>query len=148
MIIDVPAGLAPMSKLKVANKGNEIYFKGGSIIGDVYVAVDFSSHEAGVVLKGGNLHMDVNISLDNVLQEDEVDIDILGCKSIKLKLDSNNPSGHIYSLKDDSFPGFYFVKVLFDLPLNDISDKQRTKLANILREIYGEPNKKFKPLSS
>jgi molecular chaperone DnaJ len=148
MVISVPAGLSPMSKLKVSEKGNEIYFKDRRVVGDVYVTVDFPNNEAGVSLRGGNLYMNVNIPLNNVLQEDEVDINVLGCNSIKLKLDSKNQSGHVYSLKEGDFPGFYFVKVLFDLPMNNIDEEQKKKLVNILREIYGESSKEFRPLPS
>jgi molecular chaperone DnaJ len=146
IVISVPPGISPRSVLKVDNMGNEIYLQ-GKIIGKLFIMVDFNPKKDGVELKNGNTHATVRVPIDKALSDDEISVDILGCKKINLKLDHKNKSGHVYSIKNENSNGFSFLKVLLDLPENNIDSDKRAKIISLLREVYGETSKEFKPLS-
>ena len=51
------------------------------------------------------------------------------------------------SIQNDDLKGFCFIKVLLDLPKNNISEENKEKLIKTLREIYGTSSEKIKPVS-
>jgi len=144
--VSVPAGIRPRSTLSVKHMGHEVYASGQKIIGNAYLIVDYYPTQDGVTLKNGNLNLTINVPVDQVLSEEEVIIDILGCKEVKLKLDYTKVSGYTYNVQEKDNNSFYFVKVLIDLPKNKISKEDREKLINVFREIYGTSDKKIKPV--
>ena len=81
------------------------------------------------------------------LNNENININLLGVKKLNLELNNRAISGHEYIIdgggmnKDKKA----FIKVFFDLPKKDITDEQRQKLISLLRETYGESNTTFKP---
>lgn len=146
--VQIPPCLNPSSKLSIENMGNETYVNAKKYVGNAYLIIDFPQQQDGVTLKNGNVYLTANIPIDKILADEEVTVDILGFKDIKFKLGHNNESGHVYSIKNEDTQGFYYIKVLFDFPENKISEENREKLINILREVYGQSNKKIKPIST
>jgi molecular chaperone DnaJ len=146
--VQIPPCLKPMSKLSVKNMGNVAYVNGQKNVGTAYIIVDFPDNQDGITLKNGNLHMTINVPIDKILAEEEILVDMLGLKDVKVKLNHNNESGYTYSIQNPDNDGFYFIKVLFALPENNISEENKEKLIKTLREIYGNSNKKIKPIST
>jgi hypothetical protein len=68
-------------------------------------------------------------------------------KKINIKLDMKNKSGYEYIIDGGGIDETKkaYIKVFFDLPKKDISIEERTKLANIIREIYGNSATTFNP---
>jgi len=146
--VEIPPCLKPQSKLAVKDMGNEFYTNDKKYIGSAHIIVDFPNQQEGVILKNGNLHLVVNAPIDKALADEEITVDILGFKDIKLQLDHKNQSGHVYSIQNKDLSGFCFIKVLLDLPKNNISKENKEKLIKTLREIYGKSDEKLKPVST
>jgi len=132
--------------LRLQGLGNEVYNGNKSkTTGDAYVTVDYSLSEQGVRLKGGNIYASVNIPFNSVISEENISINILGCKQVEFKLDANKKSGSEYVVKsagilenDNSF-----IKVFIDMPENNVNEEERVKLVNIMENVYGKPATKF-----
>jgi len=144
--LQVPKGIHPLSILRLQGLGNEVYNGNKSkTTGDAYVTVDYSLSEQGVRLKGGNIYASVNIPFNSVISEENISINILGCKQVEFKLDANKKSGSEYVVKsagilenDNSF-----IKVFIDMPENNVNEEERVKLVNIMENVYGKPATKF-----
>ena len=150
--LSIPAGIKPMSALRLKGKGNEIFFSQRRIVGDTYVIIDYPRNQNGVVLDGGNLYVSVNIPFDTVIGQKNVKINVLGCRELKFKLDATKKSGYQYKLAGEGATkeADAFVKVFIDFPKNNISKEDRDKLIKVLREIYGQPSTAFdiRPIDS
>lgn len=147
--VTIPQNIAPLSTLKLAGKGNEIYHKGTKITGNLFVVIDYNPTQGGVTLDNGSLYVTVMVPFDTVVNEKEIDIDIFGCKKIKLKLDHKHESGYKYVIKNKGLgKGKHaFVKVFIDFPKNKLSKKDKDKLVQTLGEIYGKPATTFQPVA-
>jgi len=144
--VEIPPRIQPLSQIIAKDMGNTAYINGKKHTGCAYIVIDFPRQEGGVMLKNGNLHLTVNVPIDKSLGNDEIIVDILGFKEVKLKLDHQKESGHVYSVQNEDKSGFYFIKVLLDVPKNNISEEDREKLINTFREIYGTSTEKIKPV--
>jgi len=137
----IPAGIKPMSALRLKGKGNEIVFSKQRLIGDTYIIIDYPRSYKGVILDNGNLYVSVNVPFDTVMGQKKIKINVLGCRELEIELDFTKKSGYQYKIagagvtKDDDA----FIKVLIDFPKNKISKEDRDKLVKILRDIYGRP---------
>ena len=145
--IDIPAGINPMTTLRIKGKGNEVYWNDKKVTGDSYIIVDYPREYKGVSLNNGNIYTSVRVPIDSILSEETIMVNILGCKNVQFKLDHTKNSGHQYKVekqgvKDENFA---VVKVFIDLPKNKISKNDKEKLTQIMREIYGAPSTQFEP---
>jgi len=146
--VSIPSGINPLTNLKVKGKGNEIYMGGNKIAGDLYLVIDYPQQYKNIMIRNGSIYASINVPFDVVLKEEQIDVDILGCKNIKFKLKSSNKSGHEYKIKGQGVTGdnHAFIKVYLDLPENKISKEKREKLIDILGETYGNSKLEFKPI--
>ena len=87
------------------------------------------------------------VPFNTILDEEEISINILDCKNIKLKLDIDKPSGHQYEIKDGGIQKdkSAFVKVFVDFPKNKLDESGKEKLKKVMGEVYGKTKKSFKP---
>lgn len=147
VIIDVPSNIRPMSALKIKGKGNTLYHQGRPITGDTYVIIDYPREDHGVIFNNGVIFAIVNVPFDTSLNSSDVEINILGIRSVSFKLDSDNKSGYEYKISGDKTQNEpdVIVKVFIDLPKNTISADQKKLLLKEMRKIYGEPATKFEP---
>ena len=141
----IPVGISVMSQLKLVGKGNEIYMGGIKSVGDAYIMIDFPTSQNNVSMSLGNIHTSIYVPFNSILLQDEVVVDILGCKKVIVKLDSNNKSGHVYCIKGEGIDKTKsaYIKVFVDMPKNKLSKENSEKLNAVLKEIYGESTKTY-----
>lgn len=145
--LTVPYGINPLTTLRLQGKGNETYINGQKTVGDAYIVIDYPLTYKGVTLQNGDIYASIKVPFTSALNEDEITVDILGCKNINFRLDSSYLSGHFYKIEHAGIKQHNnaHIKVFIDFPKNKISEENRQKLIKITREIYGESNNKFKP---
>jgi len=139
LIVSIPAGIAPLTTLKLSGKGNEVYFEDRKHVGDLYAIIDYPQSYKGVSISNGNIYANVRIPFNAIYTNKKLTIDILSCKKIEIIPDINKPSGFEYVIKGEGVTKDYnaFIKVFIDIPPNNISEEQKEKLAKIMEEIYG-----------
>lgn len=144
--VDIPRGIGPMSTIRLKGRGNEVYMNGNKVVGDTYVILDYPQQHNGVSLNNGNIYTSVKIPFDVILAEETIKVDILGCKEVEFKLDSSKKSGHIYKVENNGITkdNFAAIKVFVDFPKNKISENDRNRVVNLMREVYGRSSNKFK----
>ena len=140
LVVKIPAGTERGTNLRLVGKGNEIYHQGKKIVGNIYIMIDHPSVKDGVKLSQGNLFATVRVPIHAALNEDEIKINLLNIKKISLKLDSKKSSGYTYKIKKGGATKkkAAFIKVFLDIPKKDISEKDRKRLAEVMRDIYGK----------
>jgi len=144
--LKIPKGLKRRSVLKVSGHGNEVYNDSEKTTGNVYVIVEFEDHKNGIFVHGEDIYTRVRVPYDSVLSEKIIDINVLDCQAIKLKLNPNKETGYEYTVKNGGInKGYAFVQVFVDVPKKKISKNKKEKLAKLLKEIYGEPTTTFQP---
>jgi len=143
--LEIPKGTIPHTLLKIPNKGNEIYHNGNKIIGSTWVVVDYTGSEKGVSVNRGNIYASAMVPFNTIMAEEQIKIDVLGCKNIEFKLDSTKESGYQYQIKGSGVTedNDAFVKVFIDSPKNKLSEEDKEKLNKVMGEIYGKPTKQF-----
>lgn len=148
--LTIPTGIPPLSTLKLAGKGNEVFIEKQKIIGDAYIIIDYPTKYKGVILENGHIYTTINVPFTSVLNEDKISINILDCKVLNLKLNSNHKSGYMYKIEHGGVKEHNdaFVKVFIDFPKNKISEEDKQKLIEVTREIYGQPPTIFEPEST
>jgi len=148
MTVTIPPNISHLSSLRLVGKGNEVFYQGQKIVGDLHIVVDYPSSQDGVTLRNGNLHLIVKVPFDTVLADKTIKINVFNCKTFSLKLDRNNKSGHQYIIKNSemSNKSDVLVKVFIDSPTNNISKEDRDRLLKLMGEIYGSPNTTFQPV--
>lgn len=149
ILINIPIGITPMSTLKMGGKGNEVYINNSKIIGDAYITIDYPNRHNGVIIENGNIYTTISVPFSTILSEEKVKVDILGCRKLEFKLNSNNKSGYVYRIDNEGLNknNNAFVKVLIDLPKNNISEENRQKILSAIKEVYGELSTEFRPES-
>jgi molecular chaperone DnaJ len=147
--INVPSGIPPMSTMKMNGKGNEVYVRNSKIIGDAYVTVDYPTRYNGVIIENGDIYTTICVPFSTVITEEKIKVDVLGCRKLEFKLNNSYKSGHIYRINNEGLSknNNAFVKVLIDLPKNNISEENKQKLLSVIKEIYGELSTEFRPES-
>jgi molecular chaperone DnaJ len=145
--VKIPAGIDPMSSLRLVGKGNEIYYNGSKFVGDTYIIIDYPQTYNGITLRNGNIYTSIRATIDSILAEDKIKVNILGCKEIEFKLDSSKNSGYQYRVEKQGVTEDKdaFVKVFIDVPKNKISVEDKDKLVKLMRDIYGSPTTKYEP---
>ena len=144
--VKIPEGVSKEAVLKVSKKGNVVFNQGKKVEGSLHIVIDYPSTEDGVTLNNGHIYLSVQTTIDRMLAEDKIVAD-LGFKEVEFKLNSKNPSGHEYKvLNCGSKKGKHlFIKVFADFPKNSVDEKDREKLVNVWREVYGKSNTTVKP---
>jgi len=148
--VDIPAGLNPMSALRIKGKGNEVYYGGGKTVGDTYIIIDYPQNYKGITLRDGNIYASINATIDSVLAEEKIKVNILGCKEVEFKLDSSKNSGYLYKIEKQGITDdkHAFIKVFIDIPKNKISEEDKEKLVKLMRDVYGKPTTKYEPTTT
>lgn len=141
--VNVPPGLPSMATIKMAGKGNEIFMGDTRVKGSLYLTVDYTPEQDGVLLKDGNLYVQVEIPLDTIISMQTVEIDVLGCKTLKF-IPNKLQNCHEYVLEKQGIKGKdAFVKVFVSLPEKEIGKEELSQLQQTLGDIYGEPATTF-----
>lgn len=145
--LTIPAGINPLTTLRLQGKGNEVLIDSQVIIGDAYIIIDYPNKHKGIVVENGNIYTSIVVPFTTILNEEIIKVNILECKEIEFKLDSSKASGHQYRIEKQGIKdnNFCVVKVFIDFPKNKINEENRKKLIKLMREIYGEPPVKFEP---
>jgi molecular chaperone DnaJ len=148
--VNIPAGIGPLSALKMTGKGNTVYFNGQKTTGDTYIIIDYPQKERGVLLMNGDIHSSIVVPFNTVMSEKEIKVDILGCKEVTLKLDSSKKTGHQYKIEHQGVTdkNNAFIKVFLDLPKNKIDGGSKKKIIDLMEEIYGSPTLQFNPATT
>jgi molecular chaperone DnaJ len=155
IMINVPPGIAPLTALKLDGKGNEIYINEEIIafeqryVGDLYIIVDYPPSYKGVSIVNRNIHANVRIPFNAIYTSKKITVDILNCKKIEIVPDITKPSGYEYIVKGAGITKNEdaFIKVFIDIPPNNISEKDKDKLAKIMEEVYGDTGTVIWPTS-
>jgi DnaJ-class molecular chaperone len=136
-----------MTALNLNGKGNQVFYGGQKITGNVFVVVDYPSSAGGLALRNGNLYASVRVPFDVAVAGKKITLKISKSKTLKLKLDPAKRSGETYHLKGDGVTpsSDAFVKVYVDFPENNISEENRKKLIEVLEEVYGKSTTTFQP---
>jgi molecular chaperone DnaJ len=138
--VKIPPNLSANSVIRVKGKGNTIYWPGETLhSGSHFILVDSPSAEDGIAKRGVNLHTLVKVTVDKILAEDEVTVKLFNRQDVKIKLESTKDIFEEYEI-DAPFlnNGKVFVKVLPEMPTNNIEEGKRESLIKALREVYGE----------
>jgi len=146
VLVQIPPGISPLTSLRLSGKGNEVYqFGNERKAGNTFVVIDYPVTQNGVRLDSGNIYASVHIPFNAILAEETITVDILGCKDIQLKLDSNKKSGHQYKVKSAGITKkqHAFIQVFIDSAENKLSDEDRQKLIKVMVEVYGMPNTRY-----
>lgn len=138
--LKIPAGINAGTALRLVEKGNEIFNRGKRIKGSIYIIIDHQSSKNGVILSDGNLYATVKIPIHSTMNDEIVNVDLLGVKNVSVQLSHKNSSGHTYEVKERGAQQgkSAFIKVFIDIPKNDISDSDRQRLVDVMKEIYGK----------
>lgn len=154
--INIPAGIPPNSILRIDRGGNDVYVKvtaaykhpNTKITGNLYVAVQFEKEQNGILIDGKNIYATVRVPFNTILAENQITVNVLECKKIEFKLNSERESGHIYRVDGAGIDGHAaFVEVFIDRPENIITGVQRSELNEHMEKIYGKPVITFCPSS-
>ncbi|MFA7219874.1 MAG: J domain-containing protein [Synergistaceae bacterium] len=146
MKVEIPAGVANMTSLRINGRGNVVYQNGNKITGNLYVVVDYPSTENGITLKNGEIYTSIESPIDLMMAGDHISVDI-GFKKIEFDLDPSKPSGYQYVIKGAGAKNSRnaYIKVFANFPKNDINEEQRNKLVTAWREAYGRSESVIKP---
>ena len=147
IVVKIPKGFSAMGTLRVKDMGNVVYNGSQKITGSVLITVNYSEEENGVIYKNGNLYLTTFVPFHSMLIDSEVKVNILDLNTITLKLNHKNPSGHQYEIMNNNILDnkSIYVKVFPDLSQKNISEEDRSKLVQIIKEIYGESVETYKP---
>jgi molecular chaperone DnaJ len=148
--LEIPKGTPPLTRLCIENKGNEIYVNDKKVTGSLHVVVDYPKYQNGVRVDMGNIYLGIKAPFNTIMSEEEITVDILGCKKIQVKLDSSKPSGHIYVVQGEGVheDNNAFIKVFIDSPKNKLSEEDKSKLNEVMEEVYGKPPRQFQALDN
>jgi len=138
--VKIPPNLSTNSVIRVKGKGNVIYWNGDDLhSGSHFIVIDSPPSEDGIARRGVNLHTLVKVTIDRILAEDEVTVKLFNRQDVKIKLKFNKDIFEEYEI-DAPFltKGKVFVKVLPQMPTNNIDEEKRETLVKALREVYGE----------
>lgn len=145
--IKIPKGVLNGSILRLKDKGHVTYNNNNKVNGNIYIIIRYPEKENNITISDGNIFTEVFIPIDLILLNANISLDIFEVKKINIKLDMKNKSGHEYIIEGGGIDETKkaYIKVFFDLPKKDISIEERTKLTNIIREIYGTSATTFNP---
>lgn len=146
--ISIPPGINKMTGIKISQKGNHVYHGESKILGNAYVIIDFPTSGKGFYINNGHIYVDIKVPFNLIIAQETITVNVCKHRTVTFQLDSTKRSGEEYIIEGMGFKlnhSNLYVKVYIDFPKNNISEEERNKLINILKEIYGEPNKTFQP---
>lgn len=138
--IKIPKNLRANAVIRLQDKGNTIYqFNDRKYTGSHYLVINYPMEDYGIVKRGEDLFVDVQVTIDQILAEDEINVRLFDTKNILLKLKYDQDLKTPYVIKTDFLNGgSVFVKVLPKIPSKHIDEDKRKRLVSALREAYGE----------
>jgi len=139
--LNIPSGIRPLTTLKIKGKGNVIYVENSKYTGDAYVVVDYPTSHDGVELDPmGNIHASITVPFNTVMSGEKITVDILGCKTVKFKLNTDTKTGQRYRIKGHGARDNTnaFIKVFVDIPEKHIDEEARKCIIESLEKAYGE----------
>ncbi len=110
--IKIPPGSTHESAIRVSNKGNDGIMGGPS--GDIIVIVEEQPHLT-LVREGKNLHHDLYISVPEAILGTQKEIELLGGKKVRIKVDAGTQSGTTLRIRGKGIPDAGFFGVSGDL---------------------------------
>jgi molecular chaperone DnaJ len=142
--IKIPSGVLNGTTLRLKDKGHITYNNDNKLVGSIYIVIEYQETEDNVTIKDGNIYTNIFVPLDLILSQSNISIDLFGVKKIDFKLDNNN-SGHEYVIKGNGMTSDTnaFIKVFYTLPKKDITEEEKNKLINMLKEVYGDSDTTF-----
>lgn len=144
--IKVPKMIKQGTVLKAGGVGNEFYHDGIKYVGDLLVVIDYNPVLEGVSLINNTINLTINTPIDLILDEETISIDILGVKSVNLKLENTKTSGYQYTITDPYFNNCkILIKVIHEIPKKQIDENQKKLLAEKIKEIYGKSETTIRP---
>jgi molecular chaperone DnaJ len=145
--IKIPKNLRPQSAIKLAEKGNVVLLTNGEKhTGSYYLVVDYPNNESGITKRGDSLFTSIDVTIDQILAEDEITIKCFDKANVKFKLKVSTKSNSVYTMKPDFLDGgALVVKVIPKIPSKDIPEDKRKMLVKALREAYGESTTTISP---
>lgn len=145
--IKVPKGVKRGASLRAKGKGNTVYVKGKEVTGDLFINITYpASNGTFSISEHGDIIAIIHVPVDLLIEGSEIDVD-LGCKGIKLQLDTNKPSGYCYTVEGEGLnkENSALIKVHASYPENDIDENLRKEALESWRKAYGESTKIIKP---
>ncbi len=142
--IHVPPGVSDSRRIVLRGEGNE--GEAGVPSGDLYIEFNIKPHNF-FMREGNNLIMEIPISFTQAILGDEITIDTLDKKSIKLKIPAGTENGKIFRVKGNGVPyldksnqrGDLFIKIDIEIPKSVNKDEKR--ILEEFRKIKGENGK-------
>jgi molecular chaperone DnaJ len=147
--LKIPVGVKRYTKLRLKEKGNNVYQNGNKKRGDIIFMVDYPNEQDGVAELNGDLYTNINVPIDKMFNGDNINVQLLG-KTINFKLDPSKQVGYEYKIAKQGVgeDRLAKIKVFPMFPKNDINEEERKELVSLLRKIYGEHNEKIYPSTS
>jgi len=145
--IQIPPNINHNASMRLKDKGNTIYQSDDSTYtGSHYVVVNYPSEQDGVVQKGSDLFLSVQVTIDKILAEENITVKLFKKKDVTFQLKSDWDTEKFYEIKVDFLNGgTIFVKVLPQIPSKYIGKDKREGLVKALREAYGESKSTVSP---
>ncbi len=140
--VKIPSGHPRMKQLKVANQGNILIQPDGQVInGHMLILVDYPMSENGITFHNNIIHTTINVPITKILNDEKIKID-LGYKKIKLQLKHTHDIRKAYLVKDKIH---IKIKVVPQMPDNNMSDDDRKKIIELMEKAYGTSQETFQP---
>jgi molecular chaperone DnaJ len=139
--IKIPAGIDNGKRIIIKNEGDA--GENGSPSGDLHIKFRIRDHEY-FYREGANLIMEIPISITQAILGDEININTLDNKTIKLKIPASCENGKILRIKNAGVPylenpehkGDLYIRVNLDIPKH--ITKEEKKILEEFRTIHGE----------
>ena len=110
--IKIPAGSTHESAIRVSNEGNDGIMGGPS--GDIIAIIEEQAHPT-LVREGKNLHHDLYISVPEAILGTQKEVELLGGKKVRIRVDSGTQSGTTLRVRGKGVPDTGFFGVTGDL---------------------------------
>ena len=142
--IKIPAGIDTGKRIIIKGKGDAA--ENGGIHGDLHIKIRVKPHDY-YHREGNNLIMVVPISFTQAILGDEINIQTIDNKIIKLKIPAGCENGKVLRIKNAGMPdidmperrGDLYIKVEIDIPKH--LTKEERRILEEYRRIHGENSK-------
>lgn len=150
-IVKIPPGIDNGKRIIIKGKGDVAENEGGA--GDLHIKVRVKPHDY-YYREGNNLIMSIPISFTQAILGDEINIQTIDNKVIKLRIPAGCENGKVMRIKNAGMPyldmperrGDLYIKLEIEIPMHITKEERR--ILEEYRKIHGENNnplpKKFK----
>ncbi|MCY4562028.1 MAG: DnaJ domain-containing protein [Flavobacteriaceae bacterium] len=141
--INIPPGSTHETAVKISGKGNDGIMDGPA--GDIIVVIDEQPHPS-LVRQGNNLHHDLYISVPEAILGTQKEIDLVGGKKVRVKIESGTQSGSMLRVRGKGVPesGFFGTTGDMLIHINVWTPKNLDRQhREYFQHVLGDPN--FQP---